>query len=58
VLQIKTKIVSSHTDDSKPVKQEVNGTAILPSLVFPEQSIQLDVYGEEEEQSFQILSRK
>jgi hypothetical protein len=35
VLQIKTKIVSSHTVDSKPVKQEVNGTVILPSLVFP-----------------------
>jgi hypothetical protein len=24
-----------HTADSKPVKQEVNGTAILPPLVFP-----------------------
>jgi len=35
VLQIKTKIVSCHTADSKPVKQEVNGTVILPSLVFP-----------------------
>ncbi len=35
VLQIKTKIVSCHTPDSKPVKQEVNGTVILPSLVFP-----------------------
>jgi hypothetical protein len=35
VLQIKTKIVSSHTADSKPVKQEVNGTVILPHLVFP-----------------------
>jgi hypothetical protein len=35
VLQIKTKIVSSHTADSKPVKQEVNGTVILPPLVFP-----------------------
>jgi hypothetical protein len=34
-LQIKTKIVSSHTADSKPVKQEVNGTVILPPLVFP-----------------------
>jgi hypothetical protein len=33
VLQIKTKIVSCHTTDSKPVKQEVNGTMILPSLV-------------------------
>ncbi len=32
---MKTKIVSSHTADSKPVKQEVNGTVILPSLVFP-----------------------
>jgi hypothetical protein len=26
VLQIKTKIVSCHTADSKPVKQEVDGT--------------------------------
>jgi hypothetical protein len=34
-LQIKAKIVSSHTADSKPVKQEVNGTVILPPLVFP-----------------------
>jgi hypothetical protein len=34
-LQIKTKIVSCHTPDSKPVKQEVNGTVILPPLVFP-----------------------
>jgi hypothetical protein len=32
-LQIKTKIVSNHTADSKPVKQEVNGTVILPPLV-------------------------
>jgi hypothetical protein len=38
VLQIKTKIVSCHTADSKPVKQEVNGTVILPPLVFPDQS--------------------
>jgi len=34
-LQIKTKIGSCHTADSKPVKQEVNGTAMLPPLVFP-----------------------
>ncbi len=32
---IKTKIVSSPTVDSKPVKQEVNCTAILPPLVIP-----------------------
>ncbi len=32
---IKTKLVSSHTADSKPVKQEVNSTAMLPPLVFP-----------------------
>jgi hypothetical protein len=37
-LQIKTKIVSSHTADSKPVKQEVIGTVILPPLVFPASS--------------------
>jgi hypothetical protein len=35
VLQLKTKIVSCHTADSKPVKQEVNGKVILPPLVFP-----------------------
>jgi hypothetical protein len=31
----KNKNVSRHTADSKPVKQEVNGTVILPPLVFP-----------------------
>ncbi len=35
VLQIKTKIVSCYTAFSKRVKQEVNGTVILPPLVFP-----------------------
>ncbi len=39
VLQIKTKIVSCHTADSKRVKQEVNSTVILPPLVFPAQSL-------------------
>jgi len=39
-LQIKTKIVSCHTADSKPVKQEVNGTVILSPLVFPGSSLQ------------------
>ncbi len=34
MLQIKTKTVSCHTADSKPVKQEVNGKVILPPLVF------------------------
>jgi hypothetical protein len=29
VFQIKIRIVSCHTADSKPVKQEVNGTVIL-----------------------------
>ncbi len=35
VLQIKTKMVSCHTANSKPVKQGVNGTVILP-LVVPD----------------------
>ncbi len=35
VLQIKIKIVSCDTADYKLVKQEVNGTVILPPLVFP-----------------------
>jgi len=34
VLQIKIEIVRCHTDDSKPVKREVNGTLIRPPLVF------------------------
>jgi hypothetical protein len=38
-LQIKTKIVSCHTADSKPVKQEVSSTVILPPLVFPVEAI-------------------
>ncbi len=41
VLKIKTKIVSFHTADSKPVKQEVNGTVMLPPLVFPGMSNQI-----------------
>jgi hypothetical protein len=40
VLQIKTNIVSCHTADSKPVKQEVNSTVILPPLVFPGQGFE------------------
>jgi hypothetical protein len=39
VLQIKTKIVSCHTADSKAVKQEVNVTVILPPLEFPAATI-------------------
>ncbi len=35
VLHIKTTIVSCHTTDSKPVKQEVNSTVILPLLLLP-----------------------
>jgi hypothetical protein len=38
-LQIKTKIVCCHTADSKPVKEEVNGTVILPLLEFPAQKV-------------------
>jgi hypothetical protein len=37
-LQIKTKIDSCHTADTEPVQQEVNGTVILPPLVFPDLS--------------------
>jgi len=36
VMIIKTKIVSCHIADSRPVKQEVKGTMILPPLVFPD----------------------
>ncbi len=39
VLQMKTKIVSCHTADSKPVKQDVNSTVILPPLVVSKQGI-------------------
>jgi hypothetical protein len=36
VLQI---IKNCHTTDSKPLKQEVNNTVILPSLVFPDSTV-------------------
>jgi hypothetical protein len=49
VLQIKTRIVNSHTADSKPVKQEVNGTVMLPPLVFPALSIAWSSFVEVEE---------
>ncbi len=42
VLQIKTKIVSCNTADSKPVKQD--GTMILPPLVFPGQGFESSHY--------------
>jgi hypothetical protein len=42
-LQIKTKIVSCHTADSKPVKQEVNSTVILPNLVFPARTLDIEM---------------
>ncbi len=35
IIANKNKIVSSHTANSKPVKQEVNSTVILPPLIFP-----------------------
>ncbi len=35
VLQIKTKTVYCHTANSKPVKQVVNGTVILPPFSIP-----------------------
>ena len=38
-MQIKTKIVSSLTADSKPVKQEVNSAKTLSPLVFSGQNI-------------------
>ncbi len=41
VLQIITNNVSCHTADSKPVKQEVNGTELLPPLLFSAFSISL-----------------
>jgi hypothetical protein len=36
----KQKLSVVHTVDSKSVKQEVNGTVILPPLVFPAAGIQ------------------
>ncbi len=41
-MQIKTIIVSCHTADSKPVKQEVDGTVIIPPLVFPVRAFESD----------------
>jgi hypothetical protein len=44
-LEIKTKIVSSHTADSKRIQQEVDGTVIFPPLVFPGFDLQFDWFG-------------
>jgi hypothetical protein len=41
-LQIETLIVSIRTADTKPVKQEVNGTVIRPPLVFPDLTMLLN----------------
>ncbi len=50
------KIVSCHTVDSKPVKQEVSGTMILPRLVFPVIThVQTLVYRMKPGASFQLL---
>ncbi len=40
---MKAEIVSCHTADSKPVKEEVNGTEKLPPLVFPGKTLQWPV---------------
>jgi hypothetical protein len=45
-IDVKTKIVSCHTAYSKPVKQEVNGTMILPPLVFSAIVLALTTLGE------------
>jgi hypothetical protein len=46
VLQLKTKIVSCcHTADSKQVKQEVNGTVLLPPFVFPALALKFTMWG-------------
>jgi hypothetical protein len=46
--------------DFKPVKQEVNGTMILPPLVFPAETLQLITLRNNQAQisnSFTILSK-
>jgi hypothetical protein len=42
---MKTIIVSCHTVVSKPVKMEVNGTLILPPLVFPAGTHLINLFG-------------
>jgi hypothetical protein len=57
VLKIKTKNVICHTADSKPDKQEVNGTGILPPLVFPGSTpATLTVRDKMTEKSFAVLA--
>jgi hypothetical protein len=41
VSQLTIFVFICKTDKSKPVKQEVNGTVILPPLVFPDVSIKI-----------------
>ncbi len=59
-MQIKTKIVSSHTADSELVKQEVNGTVILPPLVSPGLTIpgKLEYLNEEDSGKIKSIFQK
>jgi hypothetical protein len=43
--QLDKYILDCHTADSKPVKQEVNSTVILPPLVFPGSILTTDSTG-------------
>jgi hypothetical protein len=45
-LQIKTKILSSHAPNSKPVKQEGNCRVILPPLVFPGMALGITAFND------------
>ncbi len=56
-MQIKTKIVSCHTTDSKPVKQGVNSTVIFPPLVFPGPNLFGLFIGDEEIKFYNIDTR-
>jgi hypothetical protein len=56
-LQIKTKIVSCYTADSKLVQQEVNGTVILSPLVFPAAAFEKSATADNERKEFQHFSQ-
>ena len=52
LLQMKSKIVSCQTADSKSIKPEVNGTVILPPLVFPGPALKLTLVSLKEVKKF------
>ena len=56
VQQLTIFVFICQTDKSKPVKQEVNGTEILPRLVFPAVAINFQLSSQSQRIYYDILN--